>query len=116
MTDTVARLNEAADHLDWLYEGARHIPSDLIHDRGFRMGLVCTRNQQPGQTVAQFFYGGAAEVFLTLGPEALPLLSKLLRTTAASYFVNLPETAKAVVALADHILKAKGEEEGTNRG
>lgn len=115
MTDTVARLNEAADHLDWLYEGAKHIPSDLIHDRGFRMGLVCTKDQRPGQTVAQFFYGGAAEVFLTLRPEALPLLSKLLRITAASHLCNLgTETADAVIALAGHILKAK--EEGTNHG
>jgi hypothetical protein len=111
MTDIVARLNAAADHLDWLYEGAKHIPSDMIHDRDFRMGMVRADQWK----VAQFFYGGAAEVFLTLGPDVLPLLSKLLRTTAASHLCNLgTETADAVVALADHILKAK--EEGTNHG
>lgn len=98
MSDAKARLTEAAEHLDWLYEGAKHLPSDLVHDRDFRMGLVRSENR----SVAQFFYGGAAEVFMTLGPDVLPLLSTLLRSEAG----RITPTYGSV-QLADHIIATK---------
>lgn len=108
MTDIPARLTEAADYLDYLYEGAKHIPTELFHDRDFRVGLIHT--EQSGgmhhSEVAQFFYGGAAEVFLTLGPAALPLLAQLLRSEAEGTSIGRPVNFNAKI-LADHILKAK---------
>jgi hypothetical protein len=57
--------------------------------------------------VALFFYGGAADVFLTLGPAVLPLLAMTLRKTAAEHSGVPSETVMAALALTDHILKAK---------
>lgn len=107
MSDVRAWLTSAADHLDYLYEGARHIPTDLVHDRDFRMGLVRTREDDGHHTrdIALFFYGGAAEVFMTLGPAALPLLATLLRTEAGH-----AAPTDGAVQLADHILKIKEQE------
>lgn len=103
------RLIAAADQLDCLYEGSEHIPTDLFHDRDFRVGLVrpeCTRVSDMADlhAVAHFFYGGAAEVFLTMGPAVLPLLSPLLRQVADS---PTDGALTAALALADHILEQK---------
>lgn len=113
MTDAITgRILAAADHLDYLHEGSRHIPTDLIHDRDFRVGLVCTRNQQVGQTVAQFFYGTAAEVFMTLGPACLPLAATLLRAVAAGSLDVPSDVTMSAYRLADHILKIKETTDG----
>lgn len=106
MTDIKARLTEAADHLDWLYEGARHIPTDLIHDRDFRVGLVRSGDLDPDRPVAQFFWGGAAEVFLTLGPDALPILASMLRSEADAIDIGRSVNFNAKI-LADHVLNTK---------
>ena len=119
MTTPTERLTLAADRLDHLHEGAKHIPTDLIHDRDFRMGLVRTQQVE----VAQFFYGGAAEVFLTLGPAVLPMLAKLLRAEVKSVkasesihgILTRPsgdqpqylDSTVAALAFADHILKTE---------
>ena len=105
-------LRQAADICESLHEGARHIPADLIHDREFRVGLVNSNEGGEGFTppsVAQFYYGGAAEVFLTLGPAVLPLLASIFRTMArygsndsrVIYRVPGPE----ILALARHIIE-----------
>ena len=107
-------LRQAADICESLHEGARHIPADLIHDRDFRMGLVVPEAphadvQSNVNPVAQFFYGGAAEVFLTLGPAALPLLASIFRTMArygandsrVIYRVPGPE----ILTMARHIIE-----------
>jgi hypothetical protein len=97
-TDDSARLSEAADYLDHLHESSKHIPADPIpHDF----------NAQP---VAQFFYDGAAEVFLalTLGPASLPLLAQWLRDEHKwNRAFEGASSRAAALALADHILKAK---------
>jgi hypothetical protein len=107
MTDIKARLTEAADYLDNLYEGSRYIPGDLIHSEAQRGLVKALPEDAPDATrahpVAQFFYDGAAEVFLALGPAALPLLADVLRTEASEEW--LP--GAAAVALANHILKEK---------
>lgn len=97
-----ARLNEAADYLDYLYEGAKHIPTDMFHDEE-RKGLVRTQQRE----AAVFFYSGAAEVFLTLGPAALPVLAGWLRATARVYSGVPGERIQAALAFADHVLKTK---------
>ena len=96
------RLIEAADHLDYLYEGSKHIPTDLFHS-AINRGWVLDRAPD-SRPVAQFLYGGAAEVFLTMGPAALPLLSPLLRQVADN---PTDGTVTAALTLADHILKQK---------
>ena len=115
MNSIKSRLEEAADYLDHLYEGSKHIPTDLFHPEDER-GIVLSMSPSAHKPVAQFFWGGATEVFLALGPVALPLLSRLLRTEAAGSAGDeihdarcVPEecTGVAAVALADHILKAK---------
>jgi hypothetical protein len=110
-TQDSARLIEAADYLDHLHAGSKHIPTDLIHDRDFRVGLVCTQTQSPTQTVAQFFWGGAAEVFLALGPASLPLLSQLLRDECKwNRAFDGASSRAAALALADHILAGRSDE------
>lgn len=121
MTDIKARLNEAADYLEHLYEGSKHIPTDLIHDRGYRVGWVHEKNEH-GDLVAQFHYGGAAEVFMALCPAILPDLARWLREEAAHvHYSNLSnetdqgdvptenhwDTVRTSLRLADRILKAK---------
>jgi hypothetical protein len=112
MRDIKTRLIEAADYLDYLYEGSKHIPVDLMHDREFRAGLVRPRDNAEVtdvNPVAQFFYGGAAEVFTALGPAALPLLARLLRSEAEAPKIGRTINFNAEV-LADHILKEKEKE------
>jgi len=109
-TDIKARLTEAADYLDHLYGGSKHVPADLMHDRDFRRGLVrptASAEVTDVHPVAQFFWGGLPEVFLALGPAALPLLSKLLRTQAEERSGVPSQSDMAAIALADHILAQK---------
>ena len=105
MTDIPARLREAADHLDHLYEGAKHIPTDMFEDEE-RNGYVRTSHWE----VALFRWGGAAEVFLALGPAALPLLAEWLRATARVYSGVPGDRIQAALAFAEHILKTKAAE------
>lgn len=104
MTDIKARLLEAADNLDHLHEGSKHIPTDLVHSDATRGLVKCADRVQP---VALFYFGGAAEVFLTLGPAVLPLLAQTLRKAAEDHFGVPSETVLAACDLADHILKEK---------
>jgi hypothetical protein len=101
-------LRQAADICESLHEGSKHIPADLIHDRGYRVGWV-HEGSATGDLVAQFHYGGAAEVFLTLGPAFLPLLAATFRSVAkygsndsrVVYRVPGPE----LLAMARHIIE-----------
>lgn len=133
MTDVKARLTEAADYLDYLYEGSKHIPAEAFHDK-HRRGVVRAfqadpHSPEPAALVAQFFYGGAADVFLALGPGALPLLSALLRHEAADVAmcdainerdpdndgktrVLYRDATSSAMALAAYILKAKDQADG----
>lgn len=111
MTDIKNRLTGAADHLDYLYEGAKHLPADLIHSDE-RRGLVTTVVTE--RPVAQFFWGGAAEVFLALGPAALPILARILReearvTISEAHGENCSDDCVTLdyLRLADHILITK---------
>jgi hypothetical protein len=97
------QLIKAAERLEYLYERSKHIPTDLIHDRGYRVGWVHEKSAT-GELVAQFHYGGAAEVFLTLGPAVLPILADVLRTEAGRAVPN-----GDAVRLADHILKTEAD-------
>lgn len=125
MSTIAVRLTEAADYLDYLHEGAKHIPADLERNTDIK-GLVAQPERPDGgvHRVAQFFYGGAAEVFLALGPAVLPLLAKLLREEARNVAMSESingllaqiksdaqpmylESALAAVTVADHILKSK---------
>lgn len=124
MTTPTERLNRAAYRLDHLYEGAKHIPTDLFHDRDFRVGLVNSESHEPGPSIAQFYWGGAAEVFLALGPAVLPMLAKLLREEARNVAMSESingllaqnrsdaqpsylASALAALAFADHILNTE---------
>lgn len=106
MYPSTERLIKAADRLDYLYEGSKHIPRDLAHSEVTR-GLVVKdgRSATNERPVAQFFWGGAAEVFVTLGPAVLPLLATLLRKTAADRAGVPSATVLAALAFADHVLK-----------
>lgn len=125
MTDIKARLLEAADYLDYLHEGSRHIPVSLAHSK-FSSGLVIKAGGSDTNEwhVAHFFWGGAAEVFIALGPAVLPLLAKWLRSEADDAAmidaINDKDTdnpgktrvlyrpqASDALALADHILKTR---------
>lgn len=112
MTGIKTRLIEAADYLDYLFEGSRHVPMDLRHSTRIR-GRVEDSDEN---TVALFFYGGVPEVFLALGPAVLSLLSRWLRTEATygSGSDIHDESCQAgwcqavdALAVADQILKAK---------
>lgn len=125
MTDIKARLLEAADHLDYLHEGSKHIPTDLVHSEE-RRGLVMSTETDAhrARQVGQFFWGGAAEVFITLGPAVLPLLANWLHSEAddvamidainsrdpdnpgKTRVLYRPQTSDAL-RLADHILKTR---------
>ena len=119
------RLEEAADYLDHLYKGSKQSPTTLAHSEVTR-GLVVedcgsATNEQP---VAHFFRDGLPEVFLTLGPASLPLLSRWLRrevedvvmcdainakdpdNPGKTRVMYRPQASNAV-AFADHILKVK---------
>lgn len=113
MIDIKARLTEAADYLDHLYEGARHIPEDLRHSPKVR-GRVEDHNEN---TAALCFYGGLAEVILALSPASIPGIAQWLRTEAACNAGDEDHeatgctvetcTALAALAVAENILKVK---------
>lgn len=114
MTDLRPRLVEAADYLEQLHEAAAHIPEDQVQHEV--KGMVVTEHGAVRELVAQFFFGGAVEVWMTLGPAALPIVAGWLRTEAritASDEVhdgncrNGTCTTVSALALADHILKVK---------
>ncbi len=116
MTDIKARLTEAADYLEYLFEGSKHVPDGLFQTAAQR-GLV---RGPADEVVAQFFYGGAADVFIALGPAALPLLARMFRAETycagddgdheKSGCTDTNCTALAALKLADYILKAKETE------
>lgn len=121
MTNIKDRLTEAADYLDYLYEGSKHVPDDLFQPEGERSIVLSPSADRP---VAQFFWGGVAEVFVALGPAVLPLLAQWLRDEAVDVemidrinavdpdndgktrVLHKPQTSDAF-ALADRILKGK---------
>ncbi len=102
-------LNAAADRLDRLHEGSEHIPDGIMHDREFRRGLVRTETER----VAQFYYGGAAEVFIALGPESVPLLADLLRALARDHGAMRPQLLGSSLVFAKHVLNTTTKEHGS---
>lgn len=112
MKDIKKQLIAAADYLDELYEGAKHIPENLRHSPKVK-GRVEDYDQN---TAALCFYGGMAESIVTLGPAMQPLLAQWLRTESLHLVDDELHgeectidvcTAVAAAAVAERILKAR---------
>jgi len=110
--DLKERLLAAADYCDWLYEGSKHVPTDLRHSERIR-GRIEDGEEN---TAAIVFYGGLAEVYLSLGSGVLSVLARWLRTEAKTWAGDeiherncsaVVCTGCAAEELADRLLKAK---------